>query len=328
MDIIISEEFSSPAIDRLGTRFQILPDGALWKDPARLRGAVREARALLVRNQTQVTAELLAVAPKLVVVGRAGVGLDNIDVAAASKLGIVVIAPLSANATSVAELALGLMLGLARKIPDAARSTREGGWDRKSYTGVELDGKTLCICGLGRIGVLVAVRARAFGMRVVAFDPLIPPDSAVLQTTQATLCEKLESALAAADFVTVHLPLNAQTRRLFARKTFEAMKRGAFFVNTSRGGIVDEAALSEALRSGHLAGAALDVRETEPPGSPAELEKFANVILTPHIGAFTLEAQRRTLEAVADDLDRALSGAPTLNFVNFELPKRSLSPAT
>lgn len=323
MDIIVSEEFSSPAVDRLRTRFEVLHDGTLWKEPARLLDAVRGARALLVRNQTQVTAEVLAAAPNLVIVGRAGVGLDNIDVAAASKLGIVVVAPLSANATSVAELTFGLMLGLARKIPAAARSTSEGGWDRKGHTGVELEGKTLCVCGLGRIGGMVAALARAFGMRVVAFDPFIPPDAAVLRTTNATLCEKLENALAAADFVTVHLPLSSQTRHLFARGTFRAMKRGAFFVNTSRGGIVDETALVEALNSGQLAGAGLDVRETEPPGRPAALEKLANVILTPHIGAFTLEAQRRTLEAVSDDLDRALSGAPTLNFVNFDRPKRA-----
>lgn len=322
MRIVISEEFSGPAIERLAARFQLVREETLWKDPARLQEAVRHARALLVRNQTQVTSALLAEARDLVVIGRAGVGLDNIDVSAASKLGIVVVAPLGANATSVAELAMGLMLALARKIPQAAHSTREGGWDRKGCTGVEIEGKTLCLCGLGRIGRMVASRARAFGMRLVVFDPFIPPDSAILHANNAILCEQLEQALALADFVTVHLPLSAETRRRFGRSAFAAMKPGAFFINTSRGGVVDEPALLEALQSGRLGGAALDVRETEPPGPPKALESLSNVILTPHIAAFTVEAQKRTLEAVADDLERVLSGAPAVNFVNFEVPKR------
>ncbi len=322
MDILITEDLQAPAIDRLETKYKIIRDGALWKDAARLKTAISEARAVMIRNQTQLSAEMLDAAPKLVGIGRVGVGLDNIDVAAATTLGVVVVAPLNANAVSVAELALGLMLALARKIPLADRSTKAGGWDRRGCTGIELDGKTLAICGLGRIGRLVALRARAFGMKLVVFDPFVKAGSPALTESGATLCEKLPEALAVADFVSVHSPLTPETRHLFNAQAFAAMKRGACFINTSRGGVMDETALLAALQSGHLRGAALDVREVEPPASRSAFETLDNVILTPHVGAFTVESQTRTFEAVAMDLDRLLSGQPALNFVNLERSKR------
>jgi D-3-phosphoglycerate dehydrogenase len=255
-------------------------------------------------------------------IGRVGVGLDNIDVATASRMGIVVVAPLNANATSVAELTIGLMLAMARKLPQADRSTRDGNWDRKGCTGIELTAKTLAICGLGRIGGMVATLGRAFGMRVVAFDSFVNPDSPVPRESGALLCDRLEAALTQADFVSVHLPLTPETRMVFNKKTFAAIKRGAYFINTSRGAIVDEAALVEALQSGRLGGAALDVRELEPPAARGILESMPNVILTPHIGAFTAEAQHRTFEAVATDVERLLCGQPVLHGVNFDRPKR------
>jgi D-3-phosphoglycerate dehydrogenase len=322
MDILISEDLQAPAIERLRQKYQVECDGRLWQEPARLKVAIREAKVLLVRNQTQVTAELLQAAPKLLGIGRVGVGLDNIDVAMASSLGIVVVAPLNANATSVAELTLGLILAMARKITQADRSTKEGNWDRKGCTGVELTGKTLAICGLGRIGGMVARLARAFGMRVVAFDSFVKPDSAIVRETGTLLCGSLNEALTEADFVSVHLPLTPETRQVLSRKMFAAIKTGAYFINTSRGSVVDEAALVEALQTGRLAGAALDVRELEPPGGRGILESMPNVILTPHIGSFTTEAQQRTFEAVETDVDRLLSGQPGLNFVNFDRPKR------
>jgi len=323
MDILITEDLQSTAIDRLEKKYKIVRDGSLWKDAARLKTAMAGARSIMIRNQTQVTAELMGSAPNLIGIGRVGVGLDNIDVAAASKLGVVVIAPLNANAVSVAELALGFMLALGRKIPQADRSTKSGAWDRRGYTGIELDGKTVAICGLGRIGRLVAIRARAFGMNVMVFDPFVKADSPALAESSATLCGKLEEALAKADFVSVHSPLTPETRHLFNAHAFAAMKRGACFINTSRGGVMDEKALLIALQSGHLGGAALDVRETEPPAVKTAFETMDNVILTPHIGAFTVESQARTFEAVASDLDHLLSGEPALNFVNFERPKKS-----
>ena len=320
MDILISEDLQNPALERLAQKYELVQDGALWRTPDRLGSAVREARALLVRNQTQVTPELLKSAPRLLAIGRVGVGLDNINVAAASELGIVVVAPLNANATSVAELTLGFILALARRIPQGDCSTKAGAWDRKGCTGIELAGKTLAVCGLGRIGGMVAELARAFGMRVVGYDPFVKPGSPVLK--QVLLCSSMDEALAAADFVTVHLPLTADTKGIFNQQKFAAMKRDAYFINTSRGGVVNESALIEALQSGHLAGAALDVREVEPPSSRGALESMDNVILTPHIAAFTTEAQTRTFEAVAQDVDRLLSGQPAVNFVNFATPKR------
>lgn len=322
MDILISEELHAPALERLSQRYTLVRDGGLWKDPARLIRAVAEAKVLLVRNQTRVTAELLENAPRLLGVGRLGVGLDNIDVAMASKRGVVVVAPLNANATSVAELTLGLMLALARKIPRADQSTKSGHWDRAGCTGVELAAKTLAVCGLGRIGGMVAARARAFGMVLLAFDPFVKPDAPILRETGVALCGSLEEALSPADFVTVHLPLTPETRHVFNSKSFGMVKSGAFFINTSRGGVVDEPALLAALQTGRLAGAALDVRESEPPAIRGALDSMPNVILTPHIGAFTAEAQERTFEAVAADVERLLSGQPGVNFVNFARPRR------
>jgi D-3-phosphoglycerate dehydrogenase len=322
MEILISEALDAPSVRKLCEKYAVTQDGALWRYPEKLKEMVAGARAIMVRNQTQLTAEILAAAPKLLGIGRVGVGLDNIDVAAATKLGIVVIAPLDANATSVAELTMGFILALARKIPLGDRSTKAGGWDRKNCTGIELDGKTLTLCGFGRIGRKVALLARAFGMKVEVFDPFINSNSPLLAETGSRWAATLDEALVAADFVSAHLPLTPETRHIFDKRAFALMKPGAFFINTSRGGVVEEAALLEALRSGRLGGAALDVREKEPPEGNSGFEEMGNVILTPHIGAFTIESQARTFEAVTGDLDRLLSGAPAKNFVNIAVPRR------
>ena len=315
MDVLITEDLVSPEIDRLGKTYSIVFEPALWKDPAGLKARITPAKALMIRNQTRITDDLLAAAPALKVIGRVGVGLDNIDLSASKKRGVVVIAPLNANAVSVAELTIALILSLARKIPAGDRSTKAGQWDRKTFTGIELDGKTLAICGLGRIGRLVALRARTFGMKVAVYDPFVKSNSPALAGLDAVLFENLEQALASADFVTVHSPLTPETKHLFNEHTFGAMKRGSFFINTSRGGVMDEKALLRALQTGHLAGAALDVREAEPPATQTGFESLDNVILTPHVGAFTHEAQTRTFEAVCDDLDRVLRGEPPQNAV-------------
>jgi D-3-phosphoglycerate dehydrogenase len=322
MDILVTEELDATAIQKLSATYSVVRAPALWKKPDELKKAIAATRAIMVRNQTQLTAEVLAAASPLRAIGRVGVGLDNIDVEAATRLGIVVIAPLNANATSVAELTIALLLALARKIPFADRSTKAGGWDRKGCTGVELEGKTLGLCGFGRIGRLVALRARAFGVRSLVFDPFIKPDLPGLTEAGAALRPKLEDILAAADFVSAHSPLTPETKHMFNSRTFAAMKTGAFFINASRGGVVDERALLAALQSGHLAGAALDVRESEPPRERTTFETMDNVILTPHVGSFTAEAQTRTFDAVCDDLDRVLRGEPAVNFVNMARPKK------
>ena len=316
MDILITEDLQSPAIDALAAKFSVVREPMLWKDAAKLKAALANARTVMVRNQTQLTADVLGAAPRLVAIGRVGVGLDNIDLPTATQRGITVIAPLDANAVSVAEVTLGLLLALARKIPQADRSTKAGGWDRRGCTGIELAGKTLAICGFGRIGKLVAKRAAVFGLRLVVFDPFVKPGDPTLAETGALLCGKLQEALARADFVTTHSPLTPETKRMFNAQTFAAMKLGAFFVNTSRGGVVDEVALLAALQSGHLGGAALDVREVEPPNERSAFETMDNVILLPHIGSFTHEAQARTFEAVCADLERLLRGQAAGNAVN------------
>ncbi|MEQ2007270.1 MAG: hydroxyacid dehydrogenase [Limisphaerales bacterium] len=342
MDILITEDLQAPAIDALAAKFSVVREPMLWKDVAKLKAALADARTVMVRNQTKLTAEVLAAAPKLIGIGRVGVGLDNIDLKTATERGITVIAPLDANAVSVAELTIGLLLALARKIPQADRSTKAGGWDRRGCTGIELAGQTLAVCGFGRIGKLVAKRAAAFGMKLAVFDPFVKPGDGALAETGATLSSKLEDALGQADFVTTHSPLTTETRRMFNERTFAVMKRGAFFVNTSRGGVVDEPALLAALQSGQLAGAALDVREVEPPPCSGALrapglsneterrsqtaatafETMDNVILLPHVGSFTHEAQTRTFEAVCADLERLLRGEPASNAVNRPLTSR------
>jgi D-3-phosphoglycerate dehydrogenase len=324
MDILVTEDIKAEVLDRLAEQYRVVRDGTLWKDGSRLRDQIREARTIIIRNQTRLTAELLAAAPKLLAIGRHGVGLDNIDLDAASQAGVVVLAPLDANALSVAELTMGLILALARMIPAADRSTKNGHWERIRFTGIELAGQTLAICGFGRIGRKVAGLARAFGMHIVVFDPFVKTDSAALREAGAAPCSQLEEALAQAEFVTAHSPLTAETWHTFNIRTFAAMKHGAFFINTSRGGVVDEAALLEALQRGHLAGAALDVREVEPPTARGAFEALDNVILTPHIASFTREAQTRTAEAVAADIDRILRGEPAINFVNFSQPRIDL----
>ncbi len=316
MDILITEDLQSPAIDALAAKFSVVREPLLWQDAAKLKAALANTRTVMVRNQTQLTADVLGAATKLIGIGRVGVGLDNIDLPTATQQGITVIAPLDANAVSVAEVTIGLLLALARKIPQADRSTKTGGWDRRGCTGIELAGKTLAICGFGRIGRLVAKRAAVFGMRLVVFDPFVKSGDATLTETGATLCTKLEEALAQADFITTHSPLTPETKRMFNAQTFATVKRGAFFVNTSRGGVVDEAALLAALQGGHLGGAALDVREVEPPKERCAFETMENVILLPHVGSFTHEAQARTFEAVCADLERLLRGQAVVNAVN------------
>jgi D-3-phosphoglycerate dehydrogenase / 2-oxoglutarate reductase len=321
MDILISEDLDAPALNRLERTYIIAREPQLWKDPSRLKDRIAAARTIIIRNQTRLTDDVLACAPKLLAIGRVGVGLDNIDVSAATDRGIVVIAPLDANATSVAELTVAFILTLARKLPAADRSTKHGGWERKQFTGIELAGKTVAICGFGRIGRLVAARARAFGMRIVVFDPYVKPGDPAVEETEAEVCEEIVRAVSEADFVTAHSPLTPQTANMFNAQIFQAMKSSAFFINTSRGGVVEEAALIDALQNGRLAGAALDVRAQEPPlRSP--FESMENVILTPHIASFTVEAQTRTFEAVAADIDGILRGEPALKFVNIPKPNR------
>ena len=234
---------------------------------------------------------------------------------AASARGIVVCYAAEENAVSVAEHVFALLLALARKIPAADRSVREGRWERAAHTGFELHGKTLAVLGLGRIGFRVALRARAFGMRVLAYDPFLSASSPAATESGAELLS-LEAALARADVVSVHLPLTDGTRGLLSRARLRGLKRGAMLINTARGALLDEQALADLLAEGHLGGAALDVRQIEPPGD-SPLHRLENVLLTPHIASWTREATARVLATVAGDVDRVLCGEPALHFWNF-----------
>ena len=320
-DIVVAENINAWALDELKARFTVLVDPNLWKSPEKLLAQVADCRALIVRNQTRVSADLLAAAKCLEVIGRAGTGLDNIDVPAATAAGVVVVNTPDQNSMSAAELTLAMMLALARKLPEADRNVRGGGWDRQRFVGTELYGKTMGIVGLGRIGVLVALRARAMGMHIIAHDTFISPDSVAVTETHARLVD-LDVLLEQADFVSCHVPLTAQTAHLFNYERFKKMKSTAFFLNLARGEVVAENDLFRALEEKRLAGAALDVREHEPPAA-SPLSALENVILTPHIAAFTREAQDRVVTSVCRDVGLVLSGENAGNFVNFSRSRRN-----
>jgi D-3-phosphoglycerate dehydrogenase / 2-oxoglutarate reductase len=320
-DVLVSEKIVGEEMDALQRAYVVSIQPDLWKSRDALFAAVGGCRAIVVRNQTKVDRELISAGKKLEVIGRAGVGLDNVDVKAASEAGVVVAFTPEQNAISVAELALGMMLSLARQIPAADASTKGGRWERQAFTGTELFGKTLGIVGLGRIGFLVAMRARAFGMRVIAHDAFVSPDSVLVAECGAALVS-LDDLLARADVISVHVPNNAQTVGMFNAGLFARMKRNVMFINTSRGEVVDESALLSALREKRIAGAALDVRATEPPAA-GELETLPNVILTPHVAAFTTEGQRRVVTSICRDVAAVLRGEAARNYVNFPTPRVS-----
>lgn len=313
-DILISENVRGEAVDALAKRFEVVSRPDLWKDPAALLQCIPDFRALIVRNQTQVNRPLLEAAKKMIVVGRAGVGLDNVDVAAATQARILITSTPDQNAISVAELAIGLMLSLARMIPAAAQDTRAGNWNRQRFLGTELYGKTFGIIGAGKIGYLTARRAQAFGMKILAYDPFLSRDNVLLSELLAELVS-LNDLLTRSDVVSCHLPSTPQTAGLLDAECFAKMKPSAIFLNTSRGEVVIEPDLALALKNGTIAGAALDVRATEPP-QPGDLDQAPNLILLPHIAAFTHEAQGRVARAICEDVARVLEDHAPQNAVN------------
>jgi D-3-phosphoglycerate dehydrogenase len=258
--------------------------------------ALETAQALIVRSATTVSRDLISRAPELRAIGRAGVGVDNVDIEAATERGVAVFNAPGGNTLAAAELTLGLMLSVARKIPEADASLRSGRWDRAAFKGVELAGKTLGLIGAGRIGGEVAIRCRAFGMAVVVYDPYLTADRADELGVELV---DLATVLARADFISIHVPLNDETRGIVGEETLAKMKRTAYLVNASRGGVVDEPALAAALREGAIAGAALDVYETEPLDTDSPLRDVPNLVLTPHLGASTAEAQEGVATEVA-----------------------------
>ncbi|MBX0299553.1 phosphoglycerate dehydrogenase [Cryobacterium sp. 1639] len=308
--VLIAEELSPATVDALGPDFEVRSvDGT---DRAALLAELATANAILVRSATKVDAEALAAAPHLKVIARAGVGLDNVDIKAATAAGVMVVNAPTSNIISAAELTVGHILSLARHIPPAHGALAQGQWKRSKYTGIELYEKTVGIIGLGRIGALVAARLQAFGVNIIAFDPYITSARAQqLGVHPVTLDELLEQS----DFVTIHMPKTPETTGMISAPQLKLMKPTAFVVNVARGGLIDEADLYTALVEGTIAGAGLDVFVNEPPtGSP--LLGLDNLISTPHLGASTDEAQEKAGVSVAKSVRLALSGELVPDAVN------------
>ncbi len=282
--------------------------------PEELLESASDYTAIIVRSRTQITGAVLEAATSLRAVGRAGVGVDNIDLDAATRHGVVVMNTPFGNTVSTAEHAFTLMLSLARKIPQAHASVISGKWERKAFEGTEVNGKTLAVLGMGRIGSEFAKRARAFGMRVVAYDPYLSKSRAAV--LQVEVVDALEDALKDADFVTLHMPVTPETRHILNAERLALLKPGARIINCARGELVDERALAAALAEGRIAGAALDVYESEPPGEDCPLFGFKNVVLTPHLGASTEEAQENVGIEVALAIRNYLVDGAVANAVN------------
>ncbi len=280
---------------------------------AELIPLVSDVEAMVVRSETKITRKVMEAAPRLRAVGRAGVGVDNVDVEAATERGVVVMNTPGGNTISTAELSFSMLMALARKIPQAHASMKAGEWNRKAFSGAELYRKTLGILGMGRIGTEVAKRAVAFGMKVLAFDPYI--STARAKALQVDLAE-LDDIFRNADFITVHMPLNDETRGMVNAAAFEKMKKGVKVVNCARGGIIHEADLVAAIQSGKVAGAALDVYETEPLPKDSPLRGAAQIVMTPHLGASTEEAQENVGIEIAEAIAAFLTAGEVRNAVN------------
>lgn len=308
MQVVVTELIWPQGLDVLSQLGEVVYDPALWKDPE-LVNKISGAAALIVRNQTRVTRELMQACPNLKVIGRLGVGLDNIDVAAARELNIPVVFAKNANAISVAEYVLAAIFTFARKLHLATLDVKQGNWNRKLFTGDEIYGKTLGLLGIGEIGTRLAFRARALGMKVIGYDPFLAPYELAISDAGVQMAA-LEEVLQQADFLSLHVPLTPATRNLLSKERLQLMKPGAYIINSARGGIIDEVALYDALKNKRLAGAALDVFALEPPvGSP--LLELENVLFSPHIAGLTEEAQVKTSVLVAEEVVKVLQGRPS-----------------
>jgi D-3-phosphoglycerate dehydrogenase len=291
--VLIADDMSKKAVEILtGAGFSV--DVKTGMKPEELASVIGQYHGVGVRSASKIKADTLANPGNLKIIGRAGVGVDNIDVKAATEKGILVINTPQGNAAAAAELAIGLVFALARKIPQAAGDMRKGVWEKKKYMGVEIAGKTLGVVGLGNIGRQAAERGVGLKMNVLGYDPH-PPKQIPAGVTLASL----DDIIAKSDFITLHVPLTPETKGLFGAATFAKMKKGACLVNCARGGVVDEGAVLEALKSGQLGGAALDVFAKEPP-EPSPLFEHDNLIATPHLGASTKEAQEKVAIELAE----------------------------
>ena len=317
--VVVAEKISSSGIELLRGDGHEVVDAVGWPRE-KLLETLKGADALLVRSGTKVDAELLSHAPELSVIGRAGVGVDNIDMAAATRRGVLVINSPTGNVVSAVEHTFAVLLALLRRITVASESLRAGKWERSKFVGTELEGKTMGIVGLGQVGSRVATRANAFGARVIGFDPFLPPEKA---RELGVALVGFEELLGQSDIVTLHATATDSAKKMMDEKAFAAMKSGAVLVNVARGSLVDRDALMAALTSGKLGGAAIDVYDPEPPDFSDPIFRMDNVVATPHLGASTQEAQERVASQTVEALRDALSGAAYVPAVNLPFRKPS-----
>jgi D-3-phosphoglycerate dehydrogenase / 2-oxoglutarate reductase len=318
MKVLVAEPLAKQGLEILRAHHEV--DEKIGLTPEELCAIIGEYDALLVRSAVKVTAEILSHANRLVVIGRAGVGVDNVDLEAATKAGVVVVNAPTGNTVSAAEQTIALMLALARKTAAADASMRKGEWKRSAFTGVELRGRTLGIIGLGKIGQAVADRARGLEMNIIGFDPFVTAEQAALHGIALV---DVDTIIEKADVITVHVPINKATRGIIGPDQIDRLKAGVMLINVARGGVYDEAAVAQGLADGRIAGAAFDVYEKEPPvDSP--LLTAPNTVLTPHLGASTAEAQVRVAEEACDQVIDVLAGRPARYAVNAPL----LTPET
>ncbi len=314
MKILISDKLAPEGIEILKNVKEFTVDCKYGMKPDELKSVIKDYDALIVRSGTQVTADIIEAAHKLRVIGRAGVGLDNVDLPAATKKGIVAMNTPAGNTTSTAEHTMSVILALSRNIPQACASMKAGKWERSKFEGVELYGKTLGVIGLGRIGSTVARFAKAFGMKIIAFDPYLSMEAAAKMGIDVVELKKL---IQEADYITIHIPKTDETTNLISDKEFDMMKKTTRIVNCARGGIIDEQALIRALEAKKIAGCGLDVYDVEPPDFSSALFKFDNCICLPHLGASTSEAQVNVAVEIAETVRDALLGKGIINAANF-----------
>jgi D-3-phosphoglycerate dehydrogenase len=310
--VLVADDLSPEAVAHLRSR-GIDAEVRVGLAPGALEEAVAGCDGLIIRSATRVTAGLIAAAPRLRVIGRAGVGVDNVDLEAATRRGVLVVNTPGGSSIAVAELALGFLLALARHIVGASGRVKAGRWEKRRFQGRELAGKTLGVVGIGNVGSALVSRAQAMGMRIVAYDPFIAPEAAARMGARLV---ELDALWGEADVVSLHVPLTEQTRGLVGREVLARMRKGAFLLNCARGGLVDELALAEALASGHLGGAAFDVFDVEPPSADHPLLKLENFVCTPHLGAATEEAQSAVAISVAEQVAAFLLDGVVQNAVN------------
>lgn len=310
MKVLVADAIDQKGIDKLEEFADVVVDTSIT--PEELKKTIKDYDGIAIRSRTKMTADIIEAADNLKIIARAGVGVDNVDVEAATKKGIMVVNAPESTSITVAEHTMGLMLSVARKIAIADKSTKEGKWEKKLFKGIELRGKTLGVIGMGRIGSQVVKRCKAFEMEAMAYDPYLPPEVAQKMGVKLT---DLDDVLEHADVITIHVPLTPETNHLISTEQFEIMKDNAIIINCARGGIIDEEALYDALKNNKIGGAALDVYEQEPP-EDNKLMTLDNIVCTPHIAASTKEAQKGAAIIIADEIEDLYNGKTPNNIIN------------